>query len=392
VEAKALLSNQEQPVTIDIDGISIVNDYDRKVFPAIRLVTKLDIVDYYNIQQDNDVKFSVTIKKFNQTNLEKNDISLFSYIIKDKIFVPMDRDKTPVNNEDGLTAKQDSMPGLHGIYTLISEEDLNNNKRMVNTVLSNTDMEGAILYLANRFSSKPVIFEKPDNQKLYNQIIIPPNNIIRSMKYLDTVYGIYNNGLRIFFDLDTYYIINKLDNTNVKTIADDPQSVYVTVYSDNDSLSQSLYYDDAPAKGEGIDFYTAKVHIADTRFINYEDSKKEFVGTNNIILSQNINELRTSNYGETDSLKTRVYYNRYNNLFKEKEVLTGGIKGFFMVCTLDNLDINTIKCNHRYYIEFSNNNYKNYDGEYQIMKAEHRFIVGDNGYSALQSKIYFMKK
>jgi hypothetical protein len=393
VNASVFLSQREEPIVLDgmIKAISITSDYDRKVFPTIKLVMDLSSEAYYSIQQDNDVKFAITIKKTSQTQLENNITTLYSYFIKNKIFIPLDRDKTPINNESGLTAQNDQIPTLRAIFTLMSQEDLNNNKRLVNSVLMDTDMESAILYLANKFSDKPVIFERPDNQKLYKQIIFPPNNVIRSLKYLDTVYGIYNNGLRVFFDLNAYYIINKLDNKEVITVKGDAKDVFINVYGDNNSSPESLIYNDTKGEGEGEHFHSLKVHINDVRFVNYEDSKKEFIGTNNIIISQRDDDLNRNNYGEPNSLKTRVYYNRYDNAFKEKEMLNSGLKGMFMVATFDGLDIDAIACNHQFFVEFTNKNYKHYNGEYHIMKAESTFVIGDNSYSTLQSKLYFMK-
>jgi hypothetical protein len=393
INASVFLSRREEPIVLDgmIKALNIVSDYDRKVFPTIKLILDLSSEAYYAIQQDEDVKFAITVKKTNQAQLENNTTTLYSYFIKDKIFIPLDRDKTPINNESGLTAQDDQVPSLRAVFTLMSQEDLDNNKRLVNAVLTDTDMESAILYLANKFSNKPVIFEKPDNERLYKQIIFPPNNVIRSLKYLDTVYGIYNNGLRVFFDLNAYYIINKLDNKEVVTMKGDAKDVFINVYSENNVNAESLLYNDVKGEGEGEHFHSLKVHINDVRFVNYEDSKREFVGTNNIILSQRNDDLTKNNYGEPNSLKTRVYYNRYDNAFKEKEMLTGGLKGKFMVATFDSLDINAIACNHEFFVEFANTNYRHYNGEYHIIKAESTFIVGDNNYSTLQSKLYFMK-
>jgi hypothetical protein len=393
VKVNALLSNKEEPLTLEgmVRGFSVISDYDKNVFPVVRMSLHLNAEAYYQIQQDPNVRFAIDVKKFNQSQLEANDTSLYTYFLKNKIFIPLDRDMTPIDNQDSLGTSNSSVPNLQVIFTLMSEEDLTNNKKLVNAILRNVDMESAVLYLANRFSDKPVIFEKPDNNILYPQILFPPNNVIRSLKYLDTTYGIYYNGLRVFFDLNAYYIINKYNNKNVDKLPTVPKDVFINVYGDNTTNAESLYYNDVVVEGEGKDFYTAKVHLTDVRFINYQDTKNEFVGTNNIIVSQATNKMNKNIYGKEDPTKTRVYYNRYNNPFKEKEVLEGGRQGVFMVCTLDAIDINSISCGHQYYLKFDNKNYNHYDGEYHIMKAESIFMVGTNGHSGLQTKVYFRK-
>jgi hypothetical protein len=392
-EVSVLLSEGKEPLRLDgmVRAFSVVSDYDTNVFPVVRLVVNLNAESYYKIQQDDNARFSITVKKVSQSSMQSGNTALYTYYLKDKIFIPLDKDKTPINNQDGIADGNVSIPNLQATFTLISEEDLSNNKKLVNAVLSNVDMESAILYLSNKFSNKPVIFEKPDNTKIYEQILFPPNNIIRSLKYLDTVYGIYHRGLRVFLDLNAYYIINKYSNKNVGSLPNTPKGVHINVYGDNSANAESLYFEDSPAEGEGKDFFSSKVHITDVRFINYQDTKNEFVGSNTIIVSQATDQMNKNVYGKEDLTKTRVYYNRYNNPYKEREILEGGKQGLFMVCTLDAVDIDSIACNQQYFIKFNNKNYSHYDGEYQIMKSENIFSVGTNGQTGLQSKVYFRK-
>lgn len=396
-EIEVLLSDSKEPIVISdmFRNIQIGNDYDRLMFPFLSLTTTISAESYYLIQQDKDVKFSITIKKYNMSDLEQNNKNIFSYYIKNKIFIPFDKDLTPfdlLDNPEDKTGSPD-VPMVQTTYVLVSEEDFTNNKKLVNSVLSQVDVGSAVLYLANRFTSKPIIFQEPDNEKIYNQIIFPPNNIIRSMMYLDNVYGIYNSGLRLFFDLNAYYIINKTDNKDVGLLENDHKDMYINVYGDNNIKSDSLAYDemDIAITPDNNKFYSASVHIDDVRFINYEDSKREFIGTNNIIVSQSTKQLNCNVYG-TDELKTRVFYNRYDNPFKEKELLVEGRKGHFIVVTLDNVDINAIACNHQFFIQFFNERYKQYNGEYHIIKSENNFISGQTGVTGLQTKLYFKKK
>lgn len=395
IEGKALIGSEQEPLLLDgmIRYLEIINDYDNAVFPLLRLHTKLGYDAFYKIQQNDDVRFSLTIKKFTQSQIEMKDTSTYTYFIKDMIFIPLDRDKTPVNTPQDESLLPDSLPMLDATFLLLCEDDLKNNRPLVNSVLNDVDMESSVMYLTKKFSNKPILFEKPDNDKVYRQVIFPPNNLIRSIKYLDTVYGIYKKGLRLFFDLTGYYIINKSDNKTVGTLEGHHKEVYITVHSDNRVTTDSLLMDGRPTNPDGSPegFYWAKVHTDDVRFINYEDTKKEYAGTNNIVISQGESNLNRNTYSESE-LKTRVYYNRYNNQFKEEEYFVNAKLGLFLVCTLDSLDINAVACNRQYFLDFTNSNYSSRGGEYHILKAENRFIVNSSGYSSLQSKVYLRKK
>ncbi|WCS68346.1 hypothetical protein Goe21_02360 [Bacillus phage vB_BsuM-Goe21] len=390
IEGFVAIDGIDNPIVLDsmFRSIEIINDYDNNVFPILRLNVELDFESYYLIQKNDSCKFSITIKKYKHENLESNDTTIFTYYMKNKIFIPVDKDISPINMPEGLNSVTDQIPSLRTTFLLMSEEDLSNNKRLVNTVLKDSDIESTILYLAQKFPSKPIIFEKPDNQIIYDQIILPPNNIIRSMKYLDTVYGIYNYGLRIFLDFNAYYIINKHDNSNLPVLEGKYKNTHIKVVSDT-AEGDSLFYNDTVT--ESGNFYSAKVHISNIKFINYSDSRKEFLGTHNIIISQSNSDIVRNDYG-TNEIKTRVYYNRYNNKHKEKEIVTNSKKGIFLTCTLDAIDIDAISCNNQFYFNFAANNYSNYSGEYHILKSSSIFNVGSNGYSDLQAKLYFKKK
>jgi hypothetical protein len=394
IEAKALIGTEE-PILLDgmIRNLEIVSDYDRAVFPLLRLHTKLSYDAFHKIQQSEDVRFAITIKKFTQSQVERKDTSTYTYFIKDLIFVPLDREKTPVNVPQDETLLPDTLPALNATFLLLCEDDLRNNRGLVNTVLVDSDMESSVMYLTKRFSNKPIIFEKPDNEKVYNQVIFPPNNLIRSIKYLDSIYGIYKKGLRLFFDLTAYYIINKSDNSTTGKLDNHHKEVYINVHNDNRVVTDSLIMDGKPVNDDGTSgkFYWSKVHIDDIRFINYEDTKKEYVGTNNIVISQGEENLNRNIYS-TSELKTRVYYNKYNNQFKEEEYIVNAKLGLFLVCTLDSIDIDAISCNRQYFLEFTNGNYSVYNGEYHILKAVNIFHVNNSGFSGLQTKVYLRKK
>jgi hypothetical protein len=395
IESRVLIDGDEEPVLLDgmIRSIEISKDYDRNVFPLLRLSLLLDFETYYRLQTEESVRFSVTIKKYLREDIETRNLSKFTYYMKDKVFVPIDRDKTPISKPDSLTDQSDGLPSLTASFMLMAKEDLDNNKRMVNGVLRDTDIEGAILYLASGFSRKPVLLERPNNQKIYDQIIFPPNNVIRSLKYLDTVYGIYNGGLRVFFDFDAYHIINKYDNANLPALEGRKKRMHIKIVDSSSVSADELMYEtgDTTVADESDQYYTATAHIADARFVNYEDSKKEFVGTKNIIVSQGEESLNKNSYGDSES-KTRVYYSRYSNPFKEKEMMEGGIMGFFLVCTLDAIDIDAITPNNEFMVDLANSNYSGYSGDFHIMKADTIFNIGDTGMADVQCKLYFRKK
>jgi hypothetical protein len=398
IETNVLIDGQEEPLMLDgmTRSIEIIHDYDHSVYPLLKLDADLSLEMFRKIQDNDSVKFSITIKKYKQTDLDQGTTSLFSYYIKDKTFLLFDRDKNfinvPTDNSSANDPSVTGMPMYQTSFYLMAEEDLSNSRRMVNSVLVDVDMEGAILYLTNKISRKPTLFQRPDNQRIYKQILLPPNNVIRTIKYLNDVYGLYNKGLRLYFDLDAYYIINKNDNKGLKGFDGRFRNVLINVYSESSSNADSLLYEDAPA--DESNGYSSRVSISDLVVVNYEDSKREFIGTDNIFVSQTQEEFKKRNYSnDSDNSKTRVFYNRYNNAYKESELMNDYSKGFFVAMTVTDLDIDAISCSNEYYLSMDQApGYEGYAGEYHIMKSNILFAVGTANYSTMSSKIYLRKK
>jgi hypothetical protein len=75
-----------------------------------------------------------------------------------------------------------------------------------------------------------------DNNKVYDQIMIPPLNFTNSIYYLQEVYGIYKNGLNLYCGLKNNYIMKRdrlEDPPLVKIPPNSYKNIYYNLYTQN---------------------------------------------------------------------------------------------------------------------------------------------------------------
>jgi hypothetical protein len=145
--------------------------------------------------------------------------------------VAVDMPKEFVEPRDLDTTEKDSkniaekLPQYPLNLFLFKKDHLFFNKKLNSMVLSETTLQNAVLYLIQKnFTNTNMKFYvgTMDNTKQYKQIIIPPLSFFEAVRYLQKTYGLYNNGLAIFFDFKCGYI---MDQTK---FVDDPKDPKVT--------------------------------------------------------------------------------------------------------------------------------------------------------------------
>ena len=200
--------------------ISIINDYEKAVFPIFRIRLILEASRYYQIvETKKSVKFHICIyKKFHYNN--SADMSI-NYLWIDDLFELILDD----NDEDNLRKMKKEK--ARGNYQNIVESDIGRLemidnkidfflfktdtikglKKNVNKILEDATVTDAIAYICGKAKIKNLLMSPVSNTKKYNPLIIPPMSRCSAIKFIDTYYGIYDTGSMIFFGLTRSYIL-----------------------------------------------------------------------------------------------------------------------------------------------------------------------------------------
>lgn len=359
------LVNQTDNTIRDINNnfiqLKTTFNYKKNVFPITQIFLSLDF-DLYTTIRDNDVLIKINIKKKILDSLTDSE-NIFSgeTYINNELFVIMDKNKMILIPEDNET----DMPSINASFSLFSMNHLKINKHVFNSNYINCRLT-EIMALMNNINDSMLYIERPTNQSRYEQVLIPPMNGISMIKYLQKYYHMYPDGLRMFFDFNSYYILNS-NISNMTPVKDgDYKNVIFDILTETEDKKAMPF--NCGYKDVNSDFYYIKTDNDRIEIIDNSLSKEEIFGTKNIILSrdENLNTQRVDyNSGNRNIDKSKVYINQFNN----PNIINSldRINKTQMIFKFNNLDIETFKCNKLFRCNANNKIYN--------MKVENLIFV-----------------
>lgn len=332
--------------------VKVSFNYTKNVFPITQVFLSLDSEQYETIRtKDVMIKLSIRKKALNGLT-EIENINYSSPYLNNELFVIIDKDKL----EHIAEAQQDDIPSINVKLTLFSMNHLKINKVNFNGNYYKCRLIEVMSLISNINQTKLYI-ESPINQKIYEQVLVPPMNCIGMMDYLQKNYHIYNDGLRMFFDFNEYYILNGKISNSTPTDNGEYRNVMFDVIYDSDT--KKLLPFDCGYQSETSDYYYIKTDNDNIQIIDSISTKEEIFGTNNIILSidENLNINRDDIILDNKNIdKTKVYYNLLNSPYS-----SDSFKKVFKknaIFKFRNLDIETFKCNKLFMCRLNDEDYR----------------------------------
>lgn len=221
-----------------VKTIIINYKYDKNNMPTLYLGLRLSS-DMYNRMVVNADKATLSFRlfKFDTTGVS----SVHKPYIEDRFTYEMSSD--PNYNEtfeqfvSGVSTKAgDSAESyLEGYIGLISIKCVNDNRKMFNDIIKNTDLISIIHRYTNHMN---MCIEPLDNNTKIEQFIIPPiTSITRLMEYLNNNYCFYKSGYRFFRDFNTTYLLS-VDGNPVRDRNNKFNTVIISVRDPLDDLGK----------------------------------------------------------------------------------------------------------------------------------------------------------
>ena len=336
------------------------------------------------IKYDTSIEFSSTFIPIFDPNTFKGKFS------------EQDLEKENDNIENGESFKKDNSPESPTrviyitFFNLLAQRTLHIGYNKV--IKSKCDVGGVILWVANQTAMNKYIIDKPSNtESLPYDVIIPPLNFVAVIKYIQSMYGIYDNGVGIWMDFDnTLYILNKyasehdresddvplthiverdIDEGGVGTLTrtenDDKEGVYVgnipLINADDEILKGEL---------EGHSFIFSSFYQSINSVLY--DEGNEFKGSNEKVGYGLVRNTEThSSSGDKIICDYDELNNRFNMMsqFNETESLAKKI-----TCSIMNAKIKDFNINKHLDLKFENIDKNNkYGGKYFIIGANFDF-------------------
>lgn len=198
--------------TSNIISISILNNYDTMTFPICRfklecdlnlIQTILDYPDSISILCNLDAniyRMTDNADKLDVVNGAKNiSLSLKGYV---------ENKNTPTNvmdqYDDGVLRTDDLYVNNKIPFEIYGYHDtfIYGLKRLSESVYHNIAIQNVIEDMLQRQNINSTSIQVIEQQRMFDQVLIPNLNIIQAIAYFDQYYGLYSTGGMLYGDLD----------------------------------------------------------------------------------------------------------------------------------------------------------------------------------------------
>ena len=238
----------------DVISIAMVHRYDTATYPIIRfrIQADLSVIQEINESPDNlQIKGNLDagVYKMNQDTKETTlvapatsiSLQMKGYIENKNI--PTSKIETyqvdTSNSGDPLlNASKKIQFEIYGY----NDKQIHQMRQRAQSIYRNVSLETVIQDIFRRCGVMDIQMDPIENQKRYDQILIPNLSAIDAFSYFDRYYGIYTYGGLLYGDIDKMYLCSTIANNGTLTVP-----IYVKGDKQNTDIS-GMFYTDAGYK------------------------------------------------------------------------------------------------------------------------------------------------
>lgn len=403
-----LLIPGEDKIVIPVErlnGMNIIDDFENNAFPLFKIELVLESSIYYKLLKNkNTEKIHLRVDKY-FLYVDDSTPSYYQKFINDNFDLIMDEDTDDIlkslkedENKFDYTSKiksdKDELEKVDNKISLylFKTDIIGGTKKNVNVILQNCNVTDAITYVSTQGNIKNILMAQPDNVTKYDTLMIPSMSVLKAYSFIDTYYGLYQEGSIIYFGLNYTYII--------------PYNGKCEAYTSNEIQNISIIVPKSNNATHSVNTGSLKKKVTDKfHYIiaNYnsiggrnESISNNYLEANNMkaidVYSGEVNESSSDGLSK-DGNFTRIYENKTENPFiASAYTAQTNAKSMIIDVRLENFDFTDFSPNKRFNVIFEDSNYtKKYKGNYILTYASHSFI-SEGADFALNSVITFKKE
>ena len=354
-------------------GIAIKNDFSDKTFQQYRVLFKITEEQKNYLAQTNFyilLKFSRINALTDDTN-ENNDSDSSDPIIDKELYSitlrPINPNKsiklriqTDVENN---REEQNAIREMVG-FDCIPKEELVINNSIINECYSNANLMEILINSISSVYTKDLYLEESYNTERYDDLLLPPQGLIPTLKYIHSNYGIYKNSFKVYFTPDKLYIYDifndDLSKSNLITID-------ISAYDDADTGNEKYAYVNVD-ENDNIQKYTNSnlPVLSNKDIIGYGMGDQIVYNSYDDAYNLISRTLNTNNDLNNNDKKTRYRWN--SDIYSEFEQRETKVIYYSTMLSLTNVDFTLIKPTTKIQINGSSNELLN--GIYSILGCE----------------------
>lgn len=402
IQLFALMSDGTQlPLGNYIRLLEIKQMFQNEVFPTFQM--KMEVPPEYMIQMQADSKkmvFSLEIESSELSEQSSPGVITNTYL-KQIILKPLMMDKRPVSFTQSASDPNVSTNNINyqkEIFEVICvpENALKANKQLVSGVLRNSTITEALVYLTNKTGLPSYIYQ-PDNLDRQEQILLRPGNVLENIEHINSIYGIYNDDLKLFITHDKL-LLAPMEGIDISEQGNIAVEVNFPVDKSDISTGDTMSYVDYDPT---TNFYNKVLSLSINRISlsNYDELMNEVYGTKvfyqNRTLTSAFNQ-ESNNIEVSDRrgliTKTHVYMEKYANHFTRKAQENKAWSNTVIRMIFDDVDLTMEDAYRRFTFNFNNAYYKDkYSGSYKALSMSYVFRTYENGTTSIQGNGIFRK-
>lgn len=277
----------------DIVSLAIINNYDTMTYPIIRVRLYSDINTIQKITECPDdvyMRGNLDGGIYRMNDEEKSPVIVSTtkgITLQTKVYIEnkniasssMDQYINGVKKDSNLNENVKVPIELY----CYNETLIHRMKQKVQSIYKNMSIASIIEDVFRRGNINDYVIDPLNNQGRFEQILIPNMNIIQTLSFFDTNYGLYKKGSQLYGDIDKLYLCDTNVNNGLK-----PIPIYVESAKNNTDMSGM--------KKTNNGFYMTT--MAGNVSIRSETDIERVINSQNIV-AINVNDLNV----ETNELK-----------------------------------------------------------------------------------------
>lgn len=374
-----------------VGDIVISKDFDKYQYPYFRLIISIPN-KIYRMMRKNYTDISAYVRMVyayfkTEETVGLSERSPTEHVYLSDNFIVFMEDATPQNNTEVQETVEEAIQPEGVTYDpqnnttceilLYKQKDLNIIKQTPTTVYHNANLMDILAHYTGMVGMNKVLCSPPDNnQKVYEQFIIPPLRADEQILRICCDYGMHKYGTTLFFDFDKAYIINKV-NKCTAWVKNEYKTIYVinpTLDSEFPTVIQGCSYESADHCG----YCTMSYSQARAKSMERE---QVFGGGVNII------DKKTGSYTTISPKGSYVKggggVSRTMTLYEGESYTASALnqrleeEGLVMSVTLDGTDLTMLAPNKQYNLFFTSSKLSKYNGAYRLTNYECTFVAKD---------------
>lgn len=385
-------------ITQYINKFTYSMDFDNFVMPVITALLMVPELIAKDIKLSLDtLSFYITVKKFPRNTFKEGNFTQKEIVFKDRELQAVDP-VFDINIQDVKKELKDVPRRIVKIDFLL-KKDNSLNTNVESKVFSNVTVLDVIHYLTNKAkeidkqnaevkgNELQIIIDPPENTKKFEQIILDPGTITDNLYQLQTKYGVYKQGLRVYFNsVSMEPTAGKILKTERVLTVTSKGGIANADSSINKALFEILEIGQHSTievnSGSIVDTKSSTIisRTSNPYIIDKVNSKKLLHGESIRILGTSQNRNTYSECETTDRLlsKQRTYWNSNDNPYALSE-LQDSIKENDTNITIkvDDVDILSFNSNLEYTLKFYNSDDNHFSGIYRLTNT--RFVFDFTG-------------